>query len=67
MSEQRPADPKPTSADEKRCKWCGKVPRSREAKENFAKRYPGFCSYDHRERHNLQEAYEYLRSRGIES
>lgn len=44
------------------CKYCGKRPRSKTAKENWAKRYPGYCSYDHQERHRLQLACEYLRT-----
>lgn len=47
--------------DNQRCKYCGKKPRSRVAKDNFAKHYPGYCSYEHQERHNLQLARDYLR------
>lgn len=44
-----------------RCKYCGKIPRSLAGKQNVAVYYPGYCSYDHQERHRLQMAREYLR------
>jgi hypothetical protein len=48
----------------KRCDRCGKVPRSRNEKENFDRRYPGYCSFSCQEWHRLEKAQAYLREKG---
>ena len=51
--------------NKKRCLYCGQIPRSKVGKENLSTRYPGYCSYDHQERHNLHLALEFLRNRQL--
>lgn len=45
-----------------RCKRCHKIPRSKIAQENYAKRYPGYCSFHCQEWHRLEQASAYVRA-----